>query len=419
MKNEIAFYDALDDLCSRFLINLPARSKRNMIRLGFEIELAHWYYLDCYRSLHPEWPMYKIKEFMLLMFSRYDFLVKPKNQDIQAIYSNWIAHKRTVPTYGAILIDPSYSKVLLVQGNSGWSWGFPKGKRNEGETAEESAIREVKEETGFDIKSRLVPEHYHELELNGQINRLFYICNVPLDTKFVAECPQEITGMKWFLADRLPEKKSDSKMLIDGKMQTFFMVVPFAKNLKKFIHKCKTNKIFPALPKTPKNAQKAHRNTQLPHTSQKITKILRTFHKSDKSPQKSYKSQKLPANSPKTSQKPPMTSQGSSKKAADSSKNKNLKNPPKRSPSPNKAVVTSSLSTKKVTVLSSKDHRKLNLLMTSQGDKVKQTREEDLKMNTDDLREFELPPAWRDFNFNRNFLFGNIPTQFQLSINFA
>ena len=85
--DEIAFYDALDDLCSRFLINLPARSKRNMIRLGFEIELAHWYYLDCYRSLHPEWPMYKIKEFMLLMFSRYDFLVKPKNQDIQAIYS--------------------------------------------------------------------------------------------------------------------------------------------------------------------------------------------------------------------------------------------------------------------------------------------------------------------------------------------
>ena len=50
---------------------------------------------------------------------------------------------------GAIVINDD--KVLLVKHNAGHI-GFPKGHVEDGETEEETAIREVKEETGIDIE---------------------------------------------------------------------------------------------------------------------------------------------------------------------------------------------------------------------------------------------------------------------------
>lgn len=43
------------------------------------------------------------------------------------------------------------NKVLLIRQMSGM-WGFPKGHVEEGETEEETATREVKEETNIDVK---------------------------------------------------------------------------------------------------------------------------------------------------------------------------------------------------------------------------------------------------------------------------
>ena len=50
---------------------------------------------------------------------------------------------------GAIVIDDN--KVLLVKHNAG-HYGFPKGHVEGNETERETAIREVKEETGLDIE---------------------------------------------------------------------------------------------------------------------------------------------------------------------------------------------------------------------------------------------------------------------------
>lgn len=40
--------DILDDLASRFIINVPDEERSNFIRICFQIELAHWFYLDFY-----------------------------------------------------------------------------------------------------------------------------------------------------------------------------------------------------------------------------------------------------------------------------------------------------------------------------------------------------------------------------------
>ena len=42
-------------------------------------------------------------------------------------------------------------KILLVKNNNGRYWSFPKGHIEEGETEQETAIREIKEETGLDV----------------------------------------------------------------------------------------------------------------------------------------------------------------------------------------------------------------------------------------------------------------------------
>lgn len=52
---------------------------------------------------------------------------------------------------GCIIIDDN-NKVLLICGNKSNFWGFPKGHMEEGETEIETALREVKEEVGLDVK---------------------------------------------------------------------------------------------------------------------------------------------------------------------------------------------------------------------------------------------------------------------------
>ena len=43
------------------------------------------------------------------------------------------------------------TKILLVKNNNGRYWSFPKGHIEDGETEQETAIREIREETGLDV----------------------------------------------------------------------------------------------------------------------------------------------------------------------------------------------------------------------------------------------------------------------------
>jgi len=64
--------------------------------------------------------------------------------NLDTILSRWRGYKLSVPTYGAVLLDPTYEHVLLVRGfYNRESWGFPKGKVQENESPLKCAIREV------------------------------------------------------------------------------------------------------------------------------------------------------------------------------------------------------------------------------------------------------------------------------------
>lgn len=69
-----------------------------------------------------------------------------------------ISSEKFVESCGAVLFDLSNLadiKVCLIQLRDDGTWHFPKGRRNQGETRKDAAVREVMEETGF--RCRLLP----------------------------------------------------------------------------------------------------------------------------------------------------------------------------------------------------------------------------------------------------------------------
>jgi 8-oxo-dGTP pyrophosphatase MutT (NUDIX family) len=94
---------------------------------------------------------------------------------------------------GVIFYDNVEKKYLLVFGNKSEKWGFPKGHQEIGESEEETAIRELYEETGI---------HIHKNELMDKIrfkNNIYFnvIMNKPKPV-FNIQDTKEILKACWF-----------------------------------------------------------------------------------------------------------------------------------------------------------------------------------------------------------------------------
>ncbi|XP_034659358.1 mRNA-decapping enzyme subunit 2 isoform X2 [Drosophila subobscura] len=239
--------DILDDLASRFIINVPDMELNNLIRICFQIELAHWFYLDffCAPELNEEGvpirkrklPAVGIKQFAMQLFQHIPFLNKHFGT-VEQILQDWKNYKMSVPTYGAILVSEDHNHCLLVQSYFARnSWGFPKGKINENEDPAHCATREVYEETGFDITDIIDANDYIEAFINYQYTRLYVVRNVPMETQFAPRTRNEIKCCDWFRINDLPINKNDaiSKAKLGKNANSFFMIIPFVKRLKKWV----------------------------------------------------------------------------------------------------------------------------------------------------------------------------------------
>ncbi|XP_070136217.1 uncharacterized protein DCP2 isoform X2 [Drosophila bipectinata] len=247
--------DILDDLASRFIINVPDMELNNLIRICFQIELAHWFYLDFFcapaasddaesqkqTQIARKLPVVGIKQFAMQLFQHIPFLNKHFGT-VDKILDEWKNYKMSVPTYGAILVSEDHNHCLLVQSYFARnSWGFPKGKINENEDPAHCATREVYEETGFDITDIIDANDYIEAFINYQYTRLYIVRNIPLDTQFAPRTRNEIRCCEWFRIDSLPVNKNDaiSKAKLGKNANSFFMIIPFVKRLKKWVNERK------------------------------------------------------------------------------------------------------------------------------------------------------------------------------------
>lgn len=161
-----------------------------------------------------------------------------------AAFSEFLAYKTRVPVRGAILLNEEMDSVVLVKGwKKGANWSFPRGKINKGEPDLDCAIREVYEETGFDVRAaNLVKDEDSvksiEVTMREQHMRLFVFPGVPLDTHFEPRTRKEISKIEWYKLSELPtlkkNKQHDEGMAV-ANANKFYMVAPFLHPLKKWI----------------------------------------------------------------------------------------------------------------------------------------------------------------------------------------
>nr|CAG8567718.1 13020_t:CDS:2 [Entrophospora candida]CAG8568712.1 4313_t:CDS:2 [Entrophospora candida] len=68
------FTQILDDLSSRFIINVPEEELSSIERICFQIEQAHWFYEDFVREQNSSLPSFTLKGFSaryILFLSKY------------------------------------------------------------------------------------------------------------------------------------------------------------------------------------------------------------------------------------------------------------------------------------------------------------------------------------------------------------
>ncbi|KAI7638373.1 hypothetical protein KC319_g14834, partial [Hortaea werneckii] len=144
-------------------------------------------------------------------------------------------------------MDEACERVVLVKGwKKGSSWSFPRGKINKDERDLDCAVREVYEETGFDVRAAgLVGQDdnqgdenvkYIDVTMREQHMRLFVFRGVPLDTVFEPQTRKEISKIAWYNVKDLPGfKKQKHAQDQANQANKFYMVAPFLGPLRKWI----------------------------------------------------------------------------------------------------------------------------------------------------------------------------------------
>ena len=153
----------LDFLASKFLLIIPQHLQGDRARIGFQLEKAFWRYINQFEEekVARMENYFQLRDFALQIFPRVPFL-RDHVDIVEEVISDFMDYKRSVPTYGVILLNSTLDKVLLVQSYKRKRWGFPKGKVNEGEGGMACAGREAQEEIGCNVDSLLDPDTWFE-----------------------------------------------------------------------------------------------------------------------------------------------------------------------------------------------------------------------------------------------------------------
>ncbi|CAH8494350.1 unnamed protein product [Dicrocoelium dendriticum] len=229
----------LIQLYTRFILNLPTELKeecnRNFVRLFFEVERAHWFYLDHYIE-DPSIGGVDMYGFTERLFEQFPSIV-PGGVDWREKFLEWRKYRGETETGSAIILDQYFEMLLLVQGFYGNRWNFPGGKLNENETFIDCAAREVLEETGLDVEYRIIPSLYIDRNIGGTLRRAFIVEDMPRISRLQPCTCNEIEAITWFNLQDLPTHAQDTNPMKKFNMRpnNFYMILPFMKQLKEYV----------------------------------------------------------------------------------------------------------------------------------------------------------------------------------------
>ena len=223
--DNVDWQDALEDVHTRFILNLPPSKLETSDRMFFQLEQAWWFYEDFICDANPDKSLPRfsnLKPFALKLFEYSPLL--PDKSTFPSMWTEFAKYKRQISNYGCILLNEDCTKVVLCQVWNGKSHTFPSGKINQGEHGLEAAARETYEETGFDPnclfghavalkqqgmctwKSPLLDKDALVFQEQDGKRRTNYVCRgVPEDFPFAPVARKEISKIAWYPLDQLPK----------------------------------------------------------------------------------------------------------------------------------------------------------------------------------------------------------------------
>jgi mRNA-decapping enzyme subunit 2 len=247
-NTKMTLVDWLDDLCVRFIVNLPQEELLSVERICFQIEEAQWFYEDFIRPLDPHGlPSMHLRKFSQLMFQHCPLFSAYSAELHQQAYDQFLAYKTRVPVRGAIMLNQEMTHAVLVKGwKKGAKWSFPRGKINKEEDNLDCAVREVWEETGYDLKEAglVLPAEQMKsitVTMREQSMMLYVFRGVPMDTYFEPRTRKEISKIDWYKLTDLPTVRRKNQAQQQGtgqdliKESSFYMVAPFLGPLRAWI----------------------------------------------------------------------------------------------------------------------------------------------------------------------------------------
>jgi len=226
---------ALQACCLRFVVSLPDTILCQAPRLCFELQEAFWFYLDYFvENAKRELPKLNQSNFLNLMLESSELLCSIYNtpKARQTCIQEWRSYCTRVPLRGAVLLNASLDKCLMVKPWKGDKWTFPRGKINQDESEDDCAVREVWEETGVDIKGRIVASQYVKADIygTGTIVKLFLVPGFSEQTHYTPHTRKEISEIGWVPLKILPGWPGG-----DDSRQKFVDVRPFMTDLHQWV----------------------------------------------------------------------------------------------------------------------------------------------------------------------------------------
>lgn len=118
----------------------------------------------------------------------------------------WNKNKKNTRA-GVIINNIKDNTVLLIQ-SSGYKWGFPKGRQEKNETVIETALRELKEETGIILTDEDISKSKY-IKIN---NNHFFLYKtkktINFEEKYRENCIfNDVTGIGYFSLECLLKNK--------------------------------------------------------------------------------------------------------------------------------------------------------------------------------------------------------------------
>ena len=131
----------------------------------------------------------------------------------------------------------------MVRGWKGNTWSFPKGKIDANETELQCALRECREEVGYDVDESGVGDgDWIEAAVNGKSVKLFMVAGVDETYNFETRTRKEISGIEWVDIGTLPSYSESRRVGSSGggeddskERRKFWNVMPFVDELRRWI----------------------------------------------------------------------------------------------------------------------------------------------------------------------------------------